>query len=101
MVNIIIKKKSERNPHRESVDSKYHGTSKRDVEQCGRAAIRNGASIQQAEEVIREQTMFDNPKHCWENFAAGVEAVRDEAEKMALPHTVEETAVRITTTKTE
>lgn len=97
MVNIITSKS--RNSWRVNRNSKYRGASRAEVEERGREVYAETGDQKAAENAVRELTMYDDPKKCWENFGAGVAAIHDEQEKRALPTEVVETPVTIKETK--
>lgn len=72
MTNIITSRKS---GWRERPGSKYKGAHESEVRQRAREVLDNGGSIKDAQNAVRELTMHDSPKKCWDNFQAGVDEI--------------------------
>lgn len=88
MTNIITSKT--RSEWRIREGSKYHGASNSDVSERAREVAANGGTKRDVENAVRELTMHDNPKKCWDNFQAGVMAGNEELSKRNTRNVVKE-----------
>jgi len=88
VVNIITSKT--RSAWRIREGSKFHGQSASDVAERAREVAANGGSKAEVENAVRELTMHDDPKRCWDNFQAGVLAGNEELTKRNTKNVVKE-----------